>query len=424
MSVLDSLHRQHDAIVDRMEQLSDVMKDRQLNSDEHAELVRLEQEQIVLARRLADAKAEGSREASRRVFGDPLTEQPQAPRPEDFYTVAEGPYKGANRAMLCRGGFRPLSKGESFSQIFGKVPDTPNGFGEFVAMIARGADDFTPGSVKNVQTGGTDSAGGYLVPEILSGVLIDKARAMMVTTMAGFATYPLSSDNLTIPQVVTDPTFAAYAEATTIAASDIVFGAAILTPKKIAGIVNASNEVVEDGISFPSRVQDVMARALAVAVDDQLLNGDGTGANVLGLFNQPGINTTTLSGPVTRAAIDAAVEAVRGRNHEPTAVILSPANYHALSLEQTSGSGEWLGPPQSSSTLAYYASTAIADTELAVGDFSNYAIGIRTALRLEISRMGGNPDAWTDDLTSFRAVSRIDGVPTDASAIQIIDGIT
>ncbi|MBM1309072.1 phage major capsid protein [Sulfitobacter mediterraneus] len=52
---------------------------------------------------------------------------------------------------------------------------------------------------------GSDSAGGYTVPDVLSAHLIDLARAESVVMRAGAQTVPLTSDTNNIAKVLTDP---------------------------------------------------------------------------------------------------------------------------------------------------------------------------------------------------------------------------
>ena len=393
------------------------MDDRDLTPDELTKIDRLEKQ--IRGRQRIDTAAN-------------IAAQPKAPAWNGEGGMIVGDCMGAgpagnapDRPTKGRHGVIALNRDDKFADVFGSPNDTRAAFGEFVRAVHQGADQHTPLSVRevlNTQTTTPDSAGGALVPSPLSSVMIDKARALMVTNRAGMTMFSMDSESLAVPTVETDPTFAAVAEAGLIGKSDVVFGSALLTPKKVAGIVEASNELVSSGLDFAARLQMVMSSAIAVAVDDQLLNGDGTGANVLGLFNQTGIAKTTLTGVLTRAAIDAAVLEVSNRNHQATAVILSPANWHALANEADT-EGRYLGAPDSSAGLTYLASTTVADTECAVGDFSTYGIGQREGLRLEISRVGDGT-AWSNDLSSFRAIVRVDGTPMDASGIQIIDGIT
>lgn len=324
-----------------------------------------------------------------------------------------------------RGGVRVFNRGDSFVDRFGKAPDTDSPVGEILRAMVAGEDRFTPESVKQffaTQLTSPDSSGGAMVPEQMSSQIIDLARAKMVTTMAGMTTYVLSAETYLLPTVVTDPSFATVAEGAQIAKSDAVFGQVVLNPKKIATIVEASNELLTSGIAVSARLEAILAASIARVQDDQILNGDGLTTNLTGLFIQPDIDKTSLTGPITRAAIDDAVLAIRNRNHEPTHVICSPASFHALASELGTTT-DYLSAPQSSEGLTYVTSSVVADTELAVGDFSFYGIGQREQLRLELSRTGDGV-AWSNDLTSYRAILRVDAAPTDASAMQIINGIT
>ena len=70
---------------------------------------------------------------------------------------------------------------------------------------------------------GTDSAGGYTVPTVLSAQLIDMLRADSVVMAAGAQSVPMARDNLSFAKVASDPVPAFRAEAAAIAESDPTF---------------------------------------------------------------------------------------------------------------------------------------------------------------------------------------------------------
>lgn len=71
---------------------------------------------------------------------------------------------------------------------------------------------------------GTDSAGGYTVPDILSARMIDRMRSASVVVRAGAQSVPLESDVSYVAKIVSDPVPAWRVENASVAESDPTFG--------------------------------------------------------------------------------------------------------------------------------------------------------------------------------------------------------
>src|SRR4030095_1274621 len=80
---------------------------------------------------------------------------------------------------------------------------------------------------------GTDSAGGYTVPDILMARWIDRLRNALTVVQAGAVTVPLTSDVTKIARLLTDPPPAWGAENAPVAESDPVLEAVTFAPKSL-----------------------------------------------------------------------------------------------------------------------------------------------------------------------------------------------
>jgi HK97 family phage major capsid protein len=126
------------------------------------------------------------------------------------------------------------------------------------------------------QTEGTDSAGGYTVPEIVSSSLIWLRNEYGVARRYS-RVYPMTSDVLNVPNASTSTTTYYPGEATAITASDIVFSQVALTAKKLAILTIVSKELNEDTvIDFGATLAQDFAYGLALAEDAAAFQGDGT----------------------------------------------------------------------------------------------------------------------------------------------------
>ncbi|MEW1964644.1 phage major capsid protein [Micrococcus sp. NPDC078436] len=114
--------------------------------------------------------------------------------------------------------------------------------------------------------------------------------------------------------------------------------------KKIAGFIKFTDEMVEDAAFLVSEINERGLYLLALAEENQLLNGDGTGSNVLGLRMRSGIQTETAA-----SAADNPDALYRALSKVQTAtgltadgIVINPMDYQALRLRRD-GNGQYFG---------------------------------------------------------------------------------
>jgi HK97 family phage major capsid protein len=126
------------------------------------------------------------------------------------------------------------------------------------------------------QTEGTNSEGGFTVPEIVSSSLIWLRNEYGVARKYS-RIYPMTSDTLNVPNASTSTTTYYPGEATAITASDVTFSQVQLLAKKLAILTIVSKELNEDTvIDFGSMLAQDFAYGLASAEDLAAFQGDGT----------------------------------------------------------------------------------------------------------------------------------------------------
>ena len=187
-------------------------------------------------------------------------------------------------------------------------------FGQFARHLA-GVKSATKWLSDNghlkAQTEGTDSAGGYTVPNIVSSDLI-WLREMYGVARRNSRIYPMSSDTLLVPSATASTTVYYASEATAITASDITFGQVSLAAKKLAVLTIASKELGEDTvIDLGAALARDMAYAIAKEEDNACFNGDGTSTygSITGILQAVyGLNATkaNIAGVVVGAALSGA----------------------------------------------------------------------------------------------------------------------
>src|SRR5690606_35097271 len=71
--------------------------------------------------------------------------------------------------------------------------------------------------------------------------------------------------------------------------SALAFEEATVAVKTIAHWIPITRQILQDAAQLQTYVEQRLLDGLRLAESDQLLNGDGTGANILGLTNQSGV---------------------------------------------------------------------------------------------------------------------------------------
>lgn len=121
------------------------------------------------------------------------------------------------------------------------------------------------------------------------------------------------------------------------------------TLRKIAGFIKISSEMTEDAAFLVSEIEGRLLYQLRVAEESQLLSGNGTGTNVLGLLNRSGLQTETAAGQadVFDAIFRSLTKVQTATDLDADGVVINPIDYQALRLSKD-GNGQYIagGPFQ------------------------------------------------------------------------------
>jgi HK97 family phage major capsid protein len=246
---------------------------------------------------------------------------------------------------------------------------------------------------------GTDSTGGFTVPEIVASRFIDRVRAAVVVMKAGAQTVPMTSDTLHLARVAQPGIFLPGAPTVNAATggwkleNDLIDEAELLlervtfTARTLPLLLKMSVELFEDSTNISEIVEQEMAASTALELDRVALVGSGTPPEPRGIKNTPGVLTGTV--PATPANWDWLVDEVAklwGQNEEPNAMITNTVLAVAMAKFKDSA-----GQPLTRATVLdniRLFRTAAAGTNAFLGDFSQLLIGMRTSFRIETSREG------------------------------------
>lgn len=192
--------------------------------------------------------------------------------------------------------------------------------------------------------------------------------------------------------------------------------------KKIAAFLRMTDELIEDYPRLVSAIRGRLLHAKEIAIENQLINGSGAGANITGLLNQ-GIGTATYTAGSAEDVADAIFEAAMtikdASGYDADAIIINPVDMATLRLakdanDQYYGGGFFQGAYGNGAELGMYpaiwgmrvaVSTAIAQGTIIVGAFRTCsAIAQKGGVRVEL---GYDTDDFSHDRVSLRGEERL-----------------
>ena len=276
---------------------------------------------------------------------------------------------------------------------------------------------------------GTNSAGGFTVPSILSATLIDKLRAQSVAIQAGCRTIPMSSDNLSIAKVAADPSPAFRNEAAAIVETDPTFSIVQMEPKMLAMMTKVSVELMADTVNLQTELPDIITKAMAAEMDRIVFQGTGSAPEPRGIINQSGIGSTAAGGALTNyAELLTAMTGIATLNAgPPAAIVLHPRDYGTLAGLTATDNQPLMMPPAlqgipmlQTSALQVDAGSGNNESNIVMGIFANCLIGMRNQIQIQVLR---ERYADTGQL-AFIAMMRFDVALSHPESFHKISGIT
>lgn len=125
--------------------------------------------------------------------------------------------------------------------------------------------------------------------------------------------------------------------------SNLRFQSAQAPVRTIAHWEAAHRNVIADEPQLQSTINNELLYGLALAEDDQILNGDGQGDNLLGILNTQGIQTyTQASGDRPSDALRRAATLCVIANYAGTGFVLHPFDWEEIELQKATGDGQYM----------------------------------------------------------------------------------
>jgi HK97 family phage major capsid protein len=273
----------------------------------------------------------------------------------------------------------------------------------------------------------TDAKGGYVVSESWESML--DLYLENVVVMRRLATVRSYGHRHNVPLSTNNGTAAYMAEGASFTTNDVTLDNKVLQAKKIGNIVKATEELVADSfINLTQDIAEAYGMTFGVAEENAFTNGTGVAPNPTGFLTTAdnGLNAASATAITMDELIDLKssvreVYANRGTwmmNRTSASLVrkLKDSNGQYLWTPSTAaGDAETLlGHPLAVNEAMPAATTGLK--AFAFGDFSQYRIGDREALQMQILR---EKYADTGEI-GFRFWKRNDGLLLRAEAIKTI----
>ncbi|WP_434701540.1 phage major capsid protein [Pseudomonas sp. D1-36] len=256
-------------------------------------------------------------------------------------------------------------------------PETKKSFAEQTALdLQKSWDGKSSGKVDvksfNKQLGsGAGSAGTLIEPQRNAGILMPGLRRLTIRDL--LAQGRISSNSLEyVRENIFTNSAAPVAEGTLKPESNLTFTKETANVKTIAHWIQASRQVMDDAPMLESYVNNRLLFGLALVEEGQLLNGDGTGDNLVGLNTVATAYDATLNvtGDTRADKIAHAIFQTSESEFEASGIILNPRDWHAIALLKDAEGRYIFGGPAAFAAKVMWGLPVVATKAQALGTFT------------------------------------------------------
>lgn len=291
------------------------------------------------------------------------------------------------------------------------------------------------------------TAGGAFAPAEAANYFFDRLAAMSVGLASGFRQERTIRATLEIPRLLDDGAANWVTEGDEITPTDPDADVVVATPRKIAALSYASNELIADSNPAAQRtLAENLARSVALRLDLGFFEGTGVAPQIRGLKNQSGIQVVSLgANGAAFTDLDPFADAIGllGQvDAAASAIVMHPRTWRALMklkeadtgstkplLQAHAGSGSdavrpmiYGVPVWTTSQLSTTETKGTATTASSVYVYQAdqvVAVSREAAATIEVDRSA----AFSRDSTAVRVTMRADLVLPNPEAVVRIEGV-
>jgi HK97 family phage major capsid protein len=186
------------------------------------------------------------------------------------------------------------------------------------------------------------------------------------------------------------------------------------TVRKVTAFVKVSKEMLDDVPLMEAEINQELTEKINLKIDVQLLSGDGTGQNIVGILE----NATAFAAGSFAASVDEAnnqdvlrvgINQVMVALFQPNYIVMHPSDVTAMDLQKASD-GHYVLPPFSTGSntiikgIPIVSNTGVTEGDFLVGDFTKSGVRFREGLVFDI---GYENDDFTKNFVTILAEARM-----------------
>lgn len=277
---------------------------------------------------------------------------------------------------------------------------------------------------------GTDSEGGYLVPDEFEKTLIESLEEENIFRKLA-TVIKTSSGDRKIPVVASKGTASWVDEEGLIPESDDSFGQVSIGAYKLGTLIKVSNELLNDSVfNLEAYISKEFGRRCGAKEEDAFFNGDGTGKPTGVLNDTYGAEVGVTAASATAITADEVIDlfySLKAPYRKRAVWILNDSTVKAI-RKLKDGNGQYLWQPSLTAgtpdtilgrpvyTSAYVPSIAAGNKTIIFGDLSYYWVADRQGRTFKkLSELYA-----TTDQTGFMATQRVDGKLILREAVKVL----
>ena len=174
---------------------------------------------------------------------------------------------------------------------------------------------------------GDYASGGALVPSVPVLPTIELLRNRMVLAWAGTKSLAGLTSNVWIPRQTSASAPQALAEIEELAQTQQTFDQVKLEPHRVGNTQNYGRLLMlQSAPGIEALIRDDNFQQIALKIDELGINGQGVGAEPLGIFNTPGVGVVIFGGPATYSEIVSFETTIREQNVYDDVVYISTSS--------------------------------------------------------------------------------------------------
>ena len=301
----------------------------------------------------------------------------------------------------------------------------------------RGSDEYTRAfwnamrgrGVSNTLSVGTDTSGGYLVPDEFARELVKALSEQNIFRQIS-RIIQMSSDRLKVPVANGDATVNWIDENTEIPETDVTFSQVVFNPYKMGCLLRASTEIMEDSaFDLQRHIADEFSQEMGNAEEQAFCLGDGTD-RPKGLFTEKGASVGVTTDSATTLTFDDVIDLLHSVKppYRGKAVFVTNDSTIRQLRKIKDANGQYIWQPAVKDGLPdtilakpvyispYVPEIAAGASVMAFGDFSYYWIADRRNIRFRVL----SERFAEKDQVGFYATQRVDGKLVLPAAVKLL----